>query len=91
MEEQRAVSFEINKYGSIYLTTEVTTKFLWFKKKKIVEYIATNERLPGYWNWRLLPNRTLINDLLSYTLNDWYRDLQREKNHEEDNLQPKNP
>ena len=54
--------------GKIIITTE--RKFLWFK---IIEQFEALEKEfpPGYWQWLKLPDRTLVNDSLSFQLDVW--------------------
>ena len=38
-------------------------------------YIATEEFPKGYWNWRKLPNRTLVGSSISFQLDSWNKDF----------------
>ena len=35
----------------------------------------TEEYPKGYWNWRKLPNKTLVYDNLSFQLDSWCKDF----------------
>ena len=76
----RAISRSKDEKGNAILVCEEETKFLWMKNVKQTEYIATEEFPTGYWNWRLLPDKTLINSHLSFQLDSWNKDfIQEEK------------
>ena len=69
----KAIKKETNENGNIILTCE--TSFLFGLIKKEVQFIATEEYPKGYWNWRKLPNKTLVHDNLSFQLDSWCKDF----------------
>jgi hypothetical protein len=69
----RAIKKEINEKGHIVLTCETSLLFGLIKKE--VEFIATKEYPKGYWDWRKLPNKTLVPCSLSFQLDSWYKDF----------------
>jgi len=72
----RAIRKEKNEKGHIILTCEDEVKNFWGKKKTITtQYIATKEYPKGYWDWRLLPDKTLIGDRMSFQLDSWCKDF----------------
>ena len=71
--KMRAIKKETNDKGNIILTCEGSVLFGLFKPQK--QFIATEEHLKGYWNWRKLPNKTLIGDDMSFQLDSWCKDF----------------
>jgi hypothetical protein len=69
----KAIRKEIKGNGNIILTCEQSILFGLVKKE--VQFIATEEFLNGYWDWRKLPNRTLVHDNLSFQLDSWCKDF----------------
>lgn len=65
----KAVERVINEKGHIILKCESSLFFGLFKPK--VEYIATKERVPGFWNWSRLPDYTVVSDAMSFQLDRW--------------------
>lgn len=65
----KAIEKEVNADGHIILTC--TKSYLFGLIKRKLRFIATNEYLKGFWNWRKLPNRSLVNDHTSIQLNSW--------------------
>lgn len=63
---------ETTKEG-IVLTCEDSFFFGLFKRE--VKFIATEEYPKDYWNWALLPDRSLIGCRLSYQLDRWCKDF----------------
>lgn len=69
----KALKREI-KDGNIILTVEDELFFGLIKKQ--TQYIGTREFPKGYWDWRLLPNKTLIGDRMSFQLDAWNKDFE---------------
>ena len=69
----KAIKKETNEKGNIILTCETSGLFGLIKKE--VQFIATEENPKGYWNWRKLPNKTLVYDNLSFQLDSWCKDF----------------
>jgi hypothetical protein len=69
----KAIKKETNENGNIILTCETSVLFGLIKKE--VQFIATEEYPRGYWNWRKLPNKTLVYDSLSFQLDSWCKDF----------------
>ena len=57
----KVTSREVNGEETVL---EVETSFLFFWKKH-TRFIATEEFPRGYWDWKRLPNHTLIDDVLT--------------------------
>lgn len=74
----RAISRRLNR-DNIILSCEEDINFLFFKKTVKSEYIATEEFPKGYWNWRKLPDKTLISSHLSFQLDSWNKDFMEEE------------
>jgi hypothetical protein len=75
----RVLKKEKCENGNIILTCEDSIFFGLIKKE--IQFIATEEFPKGYWNWRMLPDRLLICDSISFQLDSWCRDfLKEEKN-----------
>lgn len=70
----KAIKKETNEKGNIILTCETTLLFGLINLK--TKYIATKEYPRGYWNWAKLPNKTLVNDMLSFQLDSWCADFE---------------
>ena len=51
--------------------TVLTTETKGFFRKKIQQFEAQREYPKGYWDWLELPNREMINDVLSFQLDAW--------------------
>ena len=64
---------EKNEKGHIILTCEYSVLFGLFKLQK--HFIATEEYPKGYWNWRKMPNKTLVGGGMSFQLDSWCRDF----------------
>jgi len=62
----RVIKKEINKKNNIVLTCQDSVLLGLFKQQ--VKFITTEEYSCGYWNWRKLPDKTLIDDELSSKL-----------------------
>jgi hypothetical protein len=77
----KAIKKEVNEKGHIILTceeSEVKSSFFGLVKTestKETKFIATEQYVKGYWNWRLLPNKTLIGDNICFQLNSWCKDF----------------
>jgi hypothetical protein len=71
----KVVSRRLDEKGNIILECEEVSKFLWIEKIKTIEYIATTEFPKGYWDWRELPDRTLVGDHMSFQLDSWNKDF----------------
>ena len=69
----KAISKEINEKGYMILTCENSVLFGLFKPQ--TKFIATKEFPTGYWDWRELPNKTLVGDHMSFQLDSWSRDF----------------
>lgn len=69
----KAIKKEINDKGHIILTCEEPMFFSLFKSQK--QFIATEEYSKGYWNWRKLPDKTLVGDHMSIQLDSWCKDF----------------
>lgn len=69
----KAIKKETNKKGHIILTCETSILFGLFKPKK--QFIATREYIKGYWNWRNLPNKTLVGVEKSMMLDELCKDF----------------
>jgi hypothetical protein len=69
----KVIKKETNEKGHIILTCEKSVLFGLIKKE--VQFIATEEIASGYWNWRKLPNKTLVYDRLSLQLDSWCKDF----------------
>jgi hypothetical protein len=69
----RAIKKEVNEKGEILLTCAEDYFFGMVTKK--TQYIATEEYPKGYWNWRKMPDKTLLNDMLFFQLNSWCKDF----------------
>jgi hypothetical protein len=70
----KAIKKEINQKGHIILTCEDSVLFGLFKPQK--QFVATEEHLRGYWNWRKLPNKTLVEDGIRFQLDSWCKDFE---------------
>lgn len=70
----RAISRRLDG-KNIILSCEDDINFIFFKKKIKFEYIATEEYPKGYWNWRKLPDKTLIYGDLTFQLDSWNKDF----------------
>ena len=62
-----------SRNGHIVLICEKSMLFGLIKYK--VEFIATKLIIEGHWNWRRLPDKTLINDNTSFQLDSWCEDF----------------
>lgn len=71
----KAIERKGNEKGHVILTCESSYLFGLLKPK--TKFLATKEYPRGYWNWRKLPNKTLIGTKLSFQLDDWCRDLEK--------------
>jgi hypothetical protein len=71
--KMKAVKKEINEKGHIILTCEDSVLFGLLKIQ--TKFIATKEYPKGYWNWRKLPNKTLVSDTMSFQLDSWCKDF----------------
>lgn len=69
----KATGIKITEEGHILLTCELS--FLFGLIKRNVQFIATKEYPKGYWNWRSMPNKMLVNDNMSFQLDSWCEDL----------------
>lgn len=71
--KMKAIKKETNGKGHIILTCEDSVLFGLFKPQK--QFIATKEYPKGYWDWRKLPNKTLVGDGMSFQLDSWCKDF----------------
>lgn len=69
----KAIKKETNKKGHIILTCETSILFGLFKPKK--QFIATRQYCKGYWNWRKLPDKTLVGDKTAFQLDELCKDF----------------
>jgi hypothetical protein len=69
----RAIKKEVNEKGHIILTCEDSLFFGLHKSK--VQFIATEEFPSGYWNWRKLPDKTLVGYSMCFQLDSWCKDF----------------
>ena len=68
----KAIKKETNEKGYIILTCESSYLGLFKIQEK---FIATEERPRGYWDWRRLPNKTIVTDNMSFQLDSWCKDF----------------
>ena len=60
--------------GLMTIDTVTSRSFLGIKLKDVKRtFIANKERPKGYWNWVEMPNKTLVNDRLSFQLDEWMK------------------
>lgn len=61
-----------NSKNLMTIKTETDRSFLNFKLSPIKRTFIANKEFPkGYWNWVELPNKTIVNDSLSFQLDKW--------------------
>lgn len=53
--------------------TVITVEQEWFVFKIVNQFEAQEEMPKGYWEWLKLPNRSLVEDSLSFQLDAWNR------------------
>jgi hypothetical protein len=66
----------ILKQQSGLITVETKTKrsFLGIKLKPINRTFVANKEYPkGHWNWVEMPNKTLVNTITSFQLDEWVK------------------
>jgi hypothetical protein len=75
MTKIRLVDKTIDNKGNRILKTVHTTKYLFglIIKLEYKTYKSTRIIVEGYWNWVEMPNHTLVNDTLSFQLDEWAR------------------
>lgn len=69
----KAIKKETNEKGHIILTCESSYFGGVFKPK--TKFIATKQYIKGHWDWRELPNKTLVGDYMSFQLDSWCKDF----------------